>query len=302
MKRGTRKAGTGNDGRSRAAKSFFRGWRGGLLLCTVLVLSGGLLLHGNRTLTVTTHRVAFPRLPADFQGFRIVQISDLHGQAFGEGQRRLLTLVESLEPDLVVVTGDLVDQRRRETAAALVLMEGLAAQWTTLFVEGNHEAVLPGYPLLRGRLQAAGVVVLDNATMEIPRGNAFIAVSGVQDDQTLGWGHRAALQERAGVHPDQFHVLLSHKPEHFPHYVADGFDLVFSGHAHGGQFRLPFLGGVVAPGQGFFPRWSEGIHQEGDTRMVVSRGLGNSIIPLRVNNPPEVVLVELHGQDPLESE
>ena len=102
--------------------------------------------------------------------------------------------------------------------------------------------------------------------------------------------------ELAGIEPGaDFTILLAHRPEQFPSYVAHGIDLVLSGHAHGGQFRIPFVGGVVAPDQGLFPRYDAGLYEQGDTRMVVSRGLGNSTFPVRVNNRPEVVLVELHA-------
>ena len=91
-------------------------------------------------------------------------------------------------------------------------------------------------------------------------------------------------------------VLLSHRPELFNSYVENNVDLVFSGHAHGGQFRIPFIGGIVAPNQGVFPKYDAGIFTEGNTNMVVSKGVGNSIIPFRVNNRPEVILIELTVQ------
>lgn len=91
-------------------------------------------------------------------------------------------------------------------------------------------------------------------------------------------------------------ILLSHRPELFDAYVSSGIDLIFSGHAHGGQFRLPLIGGLIAPNQGFFPKYDAGLYSEGKTNMVVSRGIGNSIIPLRFNNRPEVVLVELNRE------
>ncbi len=92
---------------------------------------------------------------------------------------------------------------------------------------------------------------------------------------------------------DKYTLLLSHRPELFEVYVKCGADLVLSGHAHGGQFRLPFVGGLVAPNQGLFPEYDAGLYTEGNTNMVVSRGVGNSILPFRFNNRPEVILIEL---------
>ena len=90
-------------------------------------------------------------------------------------------------------------------------------------------------------------------------------------------------------------ILLSHRPELFETYAACGVDLVLSGHAHGGQFRLPFIGGLIAPNQGLFPKYDAGLFTDGNTNMIVSRGIGNSIIPIRFNNRPEIVLLELRA-------
>ena len=92
---------------------------------------------------------------------------------------------------------------------------------------------------------------------------------------------------------DGYTILLSHRPELFDLYVETEMDLVFSGHAHGGQFRLPFVGGLVAPNQGFFPKYDAGLFSEGSTNMIVSRGVGNSIIPIRFNNRPEIIVATL---------
>ena len=95
---------------------------------------------------------------------------------------------------------------------------------------------------------------------------------------------------------DGYTILLSHRPELFEVYAENNIDLIFSGHAHGGQFRIPFVGGLIAPNQGLFPKYDAGIYEEGNTTMVVSRGIGNSIVPFRINNRPEIVLVELASQ------
>ena len=92
-------------------------------------------------------------------------------------------------------------------------------------------------------------------------------------------------------------ILLSHRPELFESYVSCNIDLVLSGHAHGGQFRLPFIGGLIAPDQGIFPKYDAGLFTNGSTNMIVSRGLGNSIIPIRFNNRPEVIVIELLNTD-----
>ena len=155
------------------------------------------------------------------------------------------------------------------------------------YVTGNHELRLPDeqYDQLIQGLRSLGVWVLDNETQDLQVGQTCIAVTGA------GWGsylYQSQLDESAG-----FTLLLSHAPEEFDSYASAGFDLVLTGHAHGGQFRIPFAGGVFAPGQGFFPEYDSGVFTSGNTKMVVSRGIGNSIIPVRVFNRPELIILEL---------
>ena len=118
--------------------------------------------------------------------------------------------------------------------------------------------------------------------------------SYLDDDEAVEASMNRAFED---VPDDMFKLLLSHRPEQFEVYVERGIDVVFSGHAHGGQFRIPGLGGLVAPGQGFFPTYTSGIYNKGDSRMVVSRGLGNSIIPIRIFNRPEIVVVTLQNEE-----
>jgi predicted MPP superfamily phosphohydrolase len=232
-------------------------------------------------------------LPASFEGLRILHISDVHGKEFGKGNERLLTKAEELHPDLIAVTGDLID---REEQLALVpsLMEGLSEIAPTYYVTGNHEARAAQTPALLRALEEAGVTVLNDAWQTLSRGGETIRIAGLRDPAYRG-GRQAATEAalRYVLEGDAYTILLSHRPELLALYTAHGADLVLTGHAHGGQVRLPWLGGLVAPDQGLFPRYTEGVYRQEQTAMVVSRGLGNSVIPIRVNNPPELVIVTL---------
>ena len=153
---------------------------------------------------------------------------------------------------------------------------------------------------LTEKLEDAGVVILDNKVACIEHNGDLIEVIGLEDPTFCVSG---TTEMEAEVVADKleslrtsgkgFTLLLSHKPEFFDLYVENNIDLVLSGHAHSGQFVLPFVGGLIAPGQGFFPEYDSGLFKEGSTNMIISRGIGNSIIPLRINNRPEVILVEL---------
>ena len=168
------------------------------------------------------------------------------------------------------------------------------------FVSGNHEARVSEYEDLKMGLAEAGVIVLENQKVEITRDGEAITLMGIddpsfQESYLFGDAESVAKQaiEMLQSESDGYTVLLSHRPELFELYVKTGMDLVFSGHAHGGQFRLPFIGGLVAPNQGFFPKYDAGQFTEENTTMIVSRGVGKSIIPIRFNNRPEIILAEL---------
>ena len=240
------------------------------------------------------------RIPEAFSGFRIAQVSDLHNAEFGEGNSKLIELLSQTDPDMIVITGDLIDSRHTDSDLALEFARQAIKIAPVYYVSGNHEARVREYADLKMGLAEAGVVVLENQTVQITREGKSITLIGIDDpsfreDYLFGDAAsvtRAALAELQNE-SDGYTVLLAHRPELFDIYVESGVDLVFSGHAHGGQFRLPFIGGLVAPNQGFFPNYDAGLFSEDNTAMIVSRGVGNSIIPMRFNNRPEIVVVEL---------
>lgn len=265
-----------------------------------------------REISVTDDRV-----PEAFSGLRIVQISDFHNSLYGEENEKLIRLVKKSSPDLIVITGDLIDSRNTNTKIAADFIIRIAAIAPVYYVAGNHESRIPDdYRELKKVMKAAGVHVLQNEAEYIEKNGEKIQIIGVNDpdfcaEKNGPQGHernvrplsrqqqreknaKLIFEEVSALRDeDFFSILLSHRPELFHAYTACDVDLVFSGHAHGGQFRLPFLGGLFAPGQGFFPEYDAGLYQEKNTSMVVSRGIGASIIPLRFNNRPEIVVTEI---------
>lgn len=273
-----------------------------MLLLIGAVLAGLLVwtLWGNRALEVNTYTVSSEKLPQSFSGFRIAQISDLHNAEFGADNEKLLAMLRQAAPDIIVLTGDLVDSYHTDLEIALHFAREAVKIAPCYYVTGNHEARISEYGMLKAGLEAAGVTILENEKLILEREGAYITLIGVEDprfqtDYLTGDSKAvmaAALQELT-VEEAGYTVLLSHRPELFDTYVQSGVDLVFSGHAHGGQFRLPLVGGLVAPNQGLFPEYDSGLYAEGNTHMLVSRGIGNSIIPIRFNNRPEIIVVEL---------
>ena len=273
------------------------------IIAICLVVIKGWIVQDNTKIELAEYNVISSKVPEPFVCFEIAQVSDLHNAEFGKGNSDLLALLSEVEPHVIVLTGDLIDSRQTDIEIALDFA-GKATQIAPVYyVAGNHEARVPVYEELKMGLKDAGVTVLENQKVQITRDGESITLMGIQDpsfrtNYLFGDAEsvsRQALSELQNE-SDGFTVLLSHRPELFGVYVDTGIDLVFSGHAHGGQFRLPFIGGLVAPNQGFFPKYDAGRFDEDNTTMIVSRGVGNSIIPLRINNPPELVVVELKRQ------
>ena len=265
-------------------------WGGAAVLCLLAV---PVCRWQNDGLMLTRYTAALPGLPEELEGLTLVQVSDLHSKRMGEGQEVLLNTISQAKPDVILLTGDLVDGRQPELEPALELARGAAALAPTYYVTGNHETSLPRKTLeqIENGLEAEGVVLLDNRTEELSLpGGGTMVLTGLCDDN-LGDG---TLERLSVSWPENaVTVLLAHEPQYIENYAASGVDLAFCGHAHGGQIRLPLVGGLFAPGQGFLPKYTAGIYQLGETQMVVSRGIGGSLFPQRVWNRPEVVAVTL---------
>ena len=274
-----------------------------LLAAAVLA---GFCIWQNNDLTVSRSQVVSGRIPAEFDGYTIVQVSDLHNKEFGRGQRRIVSKIVEQNPDIIVITGDMIDSRNTDVETALDFAQKAVGVAPCYYVPGNHENRIPeAYEQLKAGLKECGVTILENEAADLEQNGTAITLMGVLDPIfNVGKTDEAGniLEDERTVMEVQlenldslnrFTILLSHRPEMLDVYAEAGLDLVFTGHAHGGQWRLPGLGGIIAPGQGFFPEYTEGSHTEGDTTMYVSRGLGNSLMPIRIFNRPEIVVVEL---------
>lgn len=259
----------------------------------------------NKHLETTHYTYAAEQLGADLEGYRIVQISDLHNAKFGKNNQKLVDRIRGCEPDMIVLTGDLVDSNHTNVDRAVQFVDEIVKICPVYYVTGNHEYWLEAseYDELMSGLTGAGAVILDDQVVEISRGDAKIRLVGLDDrslsDGTLGTllndqaGQKEETADNENSWEKELTVVLAHEPQYLARYASAGVDLVFSGHAHGGQFRLPFVGGIVAPDQGFLPEYTAGEYYMDGTEMIVSRGLGNSVIPVRLFNYPEIVCVEL---------
>lgn len=277
-----------------------RRWIAAIAAAAVLSLLGWALVWGNTALVTADVLVCSNGIPEAFDAYKIVQISDLHDAQIGENNEKLIAMTAETEPDCIVLTGDFVDSSRFHPERSLSVAEALVKLAPVYYVSGNHEAILPDadYQALTDGLRALGVCVLEDESAELTRDGQSIRLIGLTD---IGF-HPGTLEEKkdalrtalsALLPEDEFSVTLAHRPELMDVYTECGVPLVLSGHAHGGQIRLPGIGGLIAPGQGLFPKYTEGKYEENGTTLVVSRGIGNSVLPLRVNDRPQIVVVQL---------
>ena len=280
----------------RTKKPRRRLWR--LLLIPVLLCAGVFWLRWQCWGVQTTHtRVPVKELPDGLSGLRIVHLSDLHGHEYGENSEELLELVREQEPELIVITGDLID-REEQLDRVPALARGLAAIAPTYYVTGNHEWAVGSVKQLKGILTQCGVTVLSNEYTVVERGGASFVLAGVDDPN--GYADQKTPEELAAeieeAQPGVTTLLLAHRNDRFPEYAAAGYDLVLSGHAHGGIVRLPFTDGLLGTDRRFFPTHTSGVYTQGESTLFVSRGLGNNTAPIpgfRLFNRPELAVLEL---------
>lgn len=275
-------------------------WIGIAIVFTILLIW---TLWGNKALELNTYKISSDRLPESFEGYRIAHVSDVHNEEFGENNEKLLEIIRSAKPDMIAITGDMIDSSRTDIQVAIDFANEVVKIAPTYYITGNHEQRISEYAKLEAGLRAAGVVVLRNEKIQLESAGEYITLIGVDDpsfetDYLFG-DSASVLNKHLGElasEEDSYRILLSHRPELFEVYVENDMNLVLSGHAHGGQVRLPFVGGLAAPNQGLFPKYDSGLYTEDDTNMIVSRGIGNSLIPMRFNNRPEVILIELEKE------
>lgn len=264
----------------------------GMVLAVLLCIW---IAHGNQNIGLTAYEAEVTGLPLSFEGLKVVQLSDLHNVTFKDDNKKLISIIADAEPDMIFITGDMLDSRKTNMEAALDISEKAVAIAPTYYVPGNHESRIKEYAEFVSRLVKTGITVLRNSAVSVKKDGEAITIAGVEDpvfmDAEDAEAAMNAMLNRLNI--EGCTLLLSHRPELFDVYADKGIELTFSGHTHGGQIRLPFLGGLYAPGLGFFPEYDGGLYHKGSSTMVVSRGIGNSLFPFRVNNDPEVVLAIL---------
>ncbi len=227
--------------------------------------------------------------------FRIVLVSDLHSSLYGEGQSDLLAAIDAAAPDVVVLDGDIFHQHGKNKNA-LALLNALGGRWPCYFVPGNHEYQTNDIEVVRSEVEAAGIPILAGESVVLTKGETHVQLFGI-DDGHGGKARQLRQLADAGAQRDDavYSILAIHVPNSVEDILPCGFDLMLSGHTHGGQIRIPgLLNGLYAPGQGFFPEYGGGRYDFGEQTLIISRGLSQRPYWLpRVFDPPELVVVTL---------
>ena len=273
-----------------------------LISIILLFLISLYLYYENNYLQVSNYTIESNKIPKVFDGFKVVQISDFHNTKSKKLTNDLVEEIENSKPDIIVLTGDLIDSYKLNINTAISFVKKITSIAPVYYVTGNHEARIESYEEFKDKLEENKVIILDGKLEIIKKENSEIDLIGIddpsfnfntyRDDSTIIQDSLIPIQ----YDKNKFSILLSHRPELIETYAKNNFDLVLSGHTHGGQIRIPFIGGLIAPNQGLFPKYTSGVYEIDDTKMIVSRGIGNSILPFRVNNRPELVVIELKNK------
>ena len=269
-----------------------------LRLLLLAVLATLFLWWSNSSLQTTRFDPVFSRLPAGFDGCRIMVLSDLHGAEFGQHNEKLFAAAAAEQPEYIFVVGDLIDEETPDPLAyAANLAAGLQSVAPVYYVTGNHEWATGGVPALKETLSSAGWTVLSNQYLLLERNGDSLVLAGIDDPN--GYADQKTPEELAAevysAHGNPFWLLLAHRNDLFSsRYSLLGADLVLSGHGHGGIIRLPFTDGLLGTQHNFFPTHTAGLYEKNGAALFVSRRIGNVGITFRLFNRPEVAILTLH--------
>lgn len=261
--------------------------------CVVIVLFG-FIFYQNSNLTKREYEITSDKVT---EASTFVLLTDLHGDYYGKNQSELIAKVEVEEPDAIFLSGDIFDDVTAYDGA-IELVNQLPDIAPTFYVTGNHEYWSDDIENIKDIITEAGVVVLEDETNNLFLDSKNITISGIEDpareNYVSNYDQLASMDEEfSDLSSDSFNILVAHRPERYELYNEYNFDLILSGHAHGGQVRIPFLmNGLLAPNQGFFPEYAGGYYEFDSSSMIVSRGLVSQLTRPRLFNNPEYIVID----------
>ncbi len=272
-----------------------------ILFCIIFILLlWYFFYHENTDLKVTKYYIKDKKINNKFV---IAQISDFHNNKYKKLNNKLIDNLKLIKPDIIVITGDFIDSRHTDVNISIKFIKDIKELAPIYYVNGNHESRIEDYKLLKEKLIENDVIVLENDIKEIKYKDNIINIIGINDPRFVvdnkDKEKEAIREELNSINYDKYiyTILLTHRPEYIDEYSKENINLVLSGHAHGGQINIPLIGPLYAPNQGFFPKYINNIYKINNTNMIVSCGIGNSLMPFRINNKPELVIVQLDSME-----
>lgn len=274
-----------------------------IIILTLLIVLLGIRLYIDHNLIKTTsYEVCSEKIPKSFDGYKILQISDLHNKNFGT---QLFEKVCKEEPDIIVMTGDMVSANSLDFSNFLNFAKRISEKYTVYYIKGNHEGTLEksDYNVIKDALEVYGITILDNQKVELKIGEDKINLYGMwcnqryysraDADKSYTVKQETVTKLLGEADKNEYNVLLMHTPNYFEEYEKWGADLVLSGHVHDGLIRLPFVGGVFSPDRKLFPKYSCGEYEINNSTMIVNTGLSRGTTGFRLFNRPEIVSITL---------
>lgn len=263
-------------------------------LITAAALVTATLLADSRYRIVNSHiSLKYDTLPREFDGFKIIHLTDLHMKSYGKNNHKVLDIIKSEKPDIIVITGDFINRKSKgcyggQTEKLRPLMQNIAKIAPCYFVCGNHEWSSCEILKFTDMIRDTGIKYLENEYVRIERNGEYIIIAGVVDRK--GSKDKIKPNELVDIiknkYPDDFIIFLGHRNDWIEKYPDLPVNIIFSGHAHGGVIRLPIIGGIIGTNISLFPQYDAGLYNEGKYDLIISRGLGgDEPIPRFMNNP-----------------
>lgn len=265
-----------------------------LIICVISIISCEYMLN------VSKFNIKLSKLPDEFNGYKILQLSDFHSKEFRQGNEYLIKKINEESPNIIVMTGDMINSDSDNFSIFADLAKKLASKYDVYYIFGNHEMNLSQNKQkeLIDIINECGVKIINNEKQEIIKENNKINIYGLNYELQYyfsrnNFTYELMNESLENTNSDEINILLAHNPIDFKTYRKWGADLTFAGHVHGGVVRIPFLKGILSPDVNFFPKYDKGLYIEDNKSMVVSTGLGYGTLPIRLFNLPEIVVVTL---------
>ena len=284
-------------------------------LLIVLILFVYLYFENTSLFIVQKNEIVSNKIDSNFDGYKILQLSDLHSREFGGNNIKLINKIYKIDPDIIVCTGDMMNSTEDDGHVFINLVKKISKDYPVYYIDGNHEQLVEYnnvgvYDEFISSLKDLDVKVLKNTKVKIQKGSSYLNMYGLNIDLVY-YSTKAALKEanieytednfsktinKETFENNKYNILLTHNPIYFEVYEKSGVDLILSGHVHGGIIRIPFKGGLLSPDQEWFPEYYHGLYTINDTNMIVSAGLGNDTVNFRIFNPFEMNLITLRSE------